>query len=166
MLDDLTLQNGSRIAVVGGGPAGSLCSYFLLDLAARVDLDLKLDLYEPLDFNKPGPRGCNHCGGIVSESLVQMLASEGINLPSSVVQRGIDSYMMHTDSGSIRINTPLHENRIAAVYRGAGPMGSTPKRDRRHGFRGEASRTISTKGTALIQAARGPLVRSGSTALS
>ena len=126
MAGNLALNNGSRVAVVGGGPSGSLCSYFLLDLAARVDIDIKLDIYEPLDFNHVGPRGCNHCGGIVSESLVQMLASEGINLPSSVVQRGVDSYMMHTDAGSVRIDTPLMEKRIAAVYRGAGPLGSRP----------------------------------------
>jgi flavin-dependent dehydrogenase len=61
------------------------------------------------------------CGGIISESLVQNLAAEGINLPPNVVQRGIDSYMLHMDVGSVRIETPLQEKRIAAVYRGPGP---------------------------------------------
>lgn len=84
-------------------------------------MDIQVDIYEPRDFSVPGPTGCNMCGGIVSESLVQMLATEGINLPSTVVQRGIDSYMLHTDVGSVRIETPLHEKRIAAVHRGSGP---------------------------------------------
>ncbi len=119
----MTLDDGSRIAVVGGGPAGSFFCCFVADMADRVGLDLEVQMYEPNDFTKPGPVGCNHCGGIVSESLVQTLAVEGINLPSSVVQRGIDSYMLHMDVGSARIDTPVQEKRIAAMIRGAGPKG-------------------------------------------
>lgn len=116
-----TLEDGSRVGIVGGGPAGSLTAYFLLTFARRLDLQLAVDIYEPRDYTKPGPGGCNMCGGIVSESLVQALALEGINLPSTVVQRGIDSYILHTDDDRVRIETPLHEKRIAAVHRGAGP---------------------------------------------
>ena len=109
------------MAVVGGGPDGSFFSYFLLTLAERVGLTLDVDLYEPRDFGRPGPQGCNMCGGIVSESLVQNLAVEGINIPQSVVQRGIDSYVLHMDAGTVRIHLPLSEMRIGAVHRGAGP---------------------------------------------
>ncbi len=118
---DLQLDDGSRVAVIGGGPAGSFFSFFLLDTANRIDLDLQVDIYEPRDFSSPGPKGCNMCGGIVSESLVQMLATEGIMLPSTVVQRGIDSYTLHMDVGSVRINTPVEEKRIGAISRGSGP---------------------------------------------
>lgn len=116
-----TLENGSRVGVIGGGPAGSLFAYFLLTFAQRMDLDVRVDIYEPRDFTKPGPSGCNMCGGIVSESLVQALSFDGITLPASVVQRGLDSYVLHTDTGSVRIETPLKEKRIAAVHRGGGP---------------------------------------------
>jgi flavin-dependent dehydrogenase len=119
----LKLDEGSQIAVIGGGPAGSFFSHFLLDLADRFGIDVGVDIYEPKDFSKFGPIGCNHCGGIVSESLVQLLAAEGINIPSQVVRRGIEAYVLHTDVGSVRIDTPLHEKRIAAMYRGAGPLG-------------------------------------------
>jgi hypothetical protein len=61
------------------------------------------------------------CGGIVSESLVQHLAAEGIILPSTVVQRGIDSYVLHMDVGSVRLDTPLREMRIGAIHRASGP---------------------------------------------
>jgi flavin-dependent dehydrogenase len=118
------LENGSRVAVIGGGPAGSLFSYFFLDMAARVDLEVAVDIYERKDFSGKGPAGCNMCGGVVSESMVQALAAEGINIPNTVVQRGIDSYVLHMDEGSLRIDTPLHEKRIAAVSRGAGPRGN------------------------------------------
>lgn len=122
----LKLEDGSRVAVVGAGPAGSFFSYFLLRMAATLDLKLDVEIYEPRFFTHAGPAGCNHCGGIVSESLVQLLATEGLNLPTEVVQRGIDSYMLHTDVGSVRIDTPLNEKRIAALYRGNGPRHSEP----------------------------------------
>jgi len=120
------LEDGSRVAVLGGGPAGSFFSYFLKQMAASIDLDVDVVIYEPRFFTSSGPAGCNHCGGIVSESLVQLLATEGINLPADVVQRGIDSYVIHMDVGSVRIDTPLHEKRIAALYRGNGPRTSEP----------------------------------------
>jgi len=125
---DLRLTDGSSVAVVGGGPAGSFFTYFLLQLAERAGLALDVDLYEPRDFLQPAPQGCNMCGGIISESLVQNLAVEGINLPPSVIQRGIDSYVLHTDVGSVRIELPLHEMRIGAVHRGAGPRDVTERR--------------------------------------
>jgi flavin-dependent dehydrogenase len=118
---ELKLDDGSRVGVIGAGPAGSLFAYFLLEIAGRVGLDLHVDIYESRDFSQSSPQGCNMCGGIVSESLVQNLAAEGINLPPTVVQRGIDAYHLHMDVGSVLIETPLHEMRIGAVHRGAGP---------------------------------------------
>src|SRR5512145_1175142 len=115
------LQDGSRIGVIGGGPAGSFFSIFTLDMAARAGLHVSVDIYERRDFSASGPQGCNMCGGIISESLVQNLAVEGIDLPPSVIQRGIDSYVLHTDLGQVRIVTPRREKRIGAVFRGVGP---------------------------------------------
>ena len=122
------LTDGSRVGVIGGGPAGSFFSYFLLEMARRMGLQLELDVYEPRDFTVSGPGGCNMCGGIVSESLVQNLASEGIALPESVVQRTINSYALHMDVGSVSIATPLREKRIASVHRGGGPRGQAPRK--------------------------------------
>ena len=118
---NLELVDGSRVAVIGGGPAGSFTSYFLLEMADRADLEIEVEIYEPRDFSCVAPGGCNMCGGIISETLVQNLAAEGINLPDTVVQRGIESYVLHMDVGTVRIETPIDEKRIAAVYRGAGP---------------------------------------------
>lgn len=122
--NDFKLDDGSQVAVIGGGPAGTFFSYFLLAMAERVGLDIQVDIYESRNFSDTGATGCNMCGGIVSESLVQALAAEGIDLPPTVVQRGIDSYYLHMDVGSVKIETPLHEKRIAAVFRGGGPRGS------------------------------------------
>ncbi len=124
----LRLESGSRVAVVGGGPAGSFFSFFLQETASRIGLNLHVDIYEPKVYSQAGPAGCNMCGGIISESLVQLLATEGVNLPPSVVQRGIASYTLHMDVGSVQIATPVQEKRIAAVHRGAGPRGLTVSR--------------------------------------
>ena len=64
------------------------------------------------------------CGGVISESLVQALSVEGINLPNSVVQRGIHSFTFHTAEDTVTLSAPFHEMRIATVYRGAGPKGT------------------------------------------
>lgn len=121
----IELEHGDRVGIVGGGPAGSLFATFLLRMADTIDLEVEVDVYEARRFDHKGPAGCNHCGGIVSEFLVQLLSIEGVNLPPSIVQRGIDSYMLHMDVGSVRIETPpTHERRIAAVYRGNGPRAS------------------------------------------
>lgn len=144
-----TLDSGSRVAVVGGGPAGSFFSYFLLSMAERVGMDVSVDVYEPRDFNKPGPAGCNMCGGIISESMVQLLATEGILLPPTVVQRGIDSYVLHMDVGTVRIEPPGHEKRIAAVHRGAGPRGLMERRW--HSFDGYLLDLAAKKGANIVR---------------
>ncbi len=122
----LRLLDGARIGVLGSGPAGSFFAFFLLDIAARFGLTLDVELIEWKDFAATGAGGCNHCGGIVSESLVQTLSTEGITLPDNVVKRGIDSYVLHVDEGNVRIGTMLNEMRIAAVHRGGGPRGAAP----------------------------------------
>lgn len=149
---NLKLESPSRVAVIGGGPAGSFFSYFLLEMAERVDLEIQVDIYEPRDFSLPGPGGCNMCGGIVSESLVQALAAEGIRLPPTVVQRGIDSYVLHTDVASVRIETPLREKRIASVYRGAGPRGTNPKGVKWRSFDGYLQELAAGKGAHVVRA--------------
>ena len=143
-----TLRDGSRIAVVGAGPSGSMFSYFLLNMAEATSLQLNVDLFEPRRFCHRGPAGCNHCGGVISESLVQRLATEGIVLPDEVVQRGIESYILHMDIGDVEIRTPLEERRIAAVYRGNGPRNSEPLES--ESFDGYLQRLAIEKGANLV----------------
>jgi len=121
--DPDVLNDGAKIAVIGGGPSGSFFSIFALKMARMLGKELNVTIFEPKDFTKDGPGGCNRCGGIISELLVQTLAVEGINLPDSVVRKGINSYKLHTNEGSVFIATPHFEKTIATVYRGGGPKG-------------------------------------------
>ncbi len=124
---EIELNDGSRIAVIGGGPSGSFFSYFALQYAKRYDLDINIDIYEVKKFTKIGAGGCNHCGGIISESLVQKLSTDGIIIPSNIIQRGISTYTLHVEQGEAIINTPSNERRIASVFRGCGPKGCKDK---------------------------------------
>ena len=118
----MELTHNSRVAVIGGGPAGSFSAYYLLDFAKRIGLTgLHVDIYEPKDFAYMGAKGCNHCGGLVSESMLQLLSMEGIVVPSDTIMNTIDSYKMHTQDGTVVIELPLAQMRIATVYRGGGP---------------------------------------------
>ncbi|MDX8338800.1 hypothetical protein SLH46_06385 [Draconibacterium sp. IB214405] len=126
-VNNLVLHDGSTIGVIGGGPAGSFFSYFALDFAQQQGIKINIDIIEAKDFNCTGPRGCNHCGGIVSESLIQMLSTEGIELPSTVIRRGIKSYTLHFEQGGTVIETPFREQRIASMFRGIGPLGDDNK---------------------------------------
>jgi len=121
----LRLKDGSKIGVIGAGPAGSFFTFFAFNLAEKLGISIEIDLYEIKEFTKTGPAGCNHCGGIVSESLVQMLSEDGIILPPQVVRRGIVSYTLHVEQGTAVIDTLLHEHPIASIFRGSGPLGST-----------------------------------------
>ncbi len=148
MHESIHLDDGSRVAIVGGGPAGSFTAYFLREICDRVGIEVDVDIFEAKDFSKPGPAGCNHCGGIVSESLVQMLASEGIILPDAVVQRGIQAYVLHSGPATVKITPPVNEKRIAAIYRGAGPL--APGGPVRQGLDPHLLRLAERKGAQLI----------------
>ncbi len=120
----IPLENESRIGVVGGGPAGSFFSYFLLQFAQRIELQVTIDIYEWRQFSTVGPSGCNMCAGVVSESLIQALSIEGIELPAGIVQRGLNSFVLHSSHDTVTMYAPFYEKRMAAVYRGGGPRGS------------------------------------------
>lgn len=119
---NLELRDGARIAVLGGGPAGSFFSIFALKLAKQINKDIDLTIYEQKSFLNEGPSGCNMCAGVVSESLVQLLAIEGIILKPPIIQRAIDTYCFQTVSGDVLLNSPSLQRGIATVYRGGGPV--------------------------------------------
>jgi flavin-dependent dehydrogenase len=145
----IALEDGDHVAVMGGGPAGSLFAYFLLDMAQRTWLELQVDIYEPRDFSLLGPTGCNMCAGILSESLIQMLAVDGINLPHTMVQRGMDTYLLHTNIGKTHLQTPNLEKRIGTVFRGSGPLRN--ENGQRDSFDGFLLEQAVNKGANLIR---------------
>lgn len=121
--EGLVLKDGSKIGVVGGGPAGSFFTYFALYQAEKEGIKIEIDIYEPKDFSRSGPPGCNHCGGIVAETLVQQLKSDGIVLPDQVIRRTIETYTLHLEQGTAVIDNLGVDQRIISMFRGSGPLG-------------------------------------------
>jgi flavin-dependent dehydrogenase len=124
---EVLLVNGSRIAIVGGGPAGSFAALNLARFAAERNLELNITILEGRDFNKPGPTGCNKCAGILSSELVHNLRKIGLEIPADLIQAELQAYILHSKGVEIPIQQPNPARRIFSVYRGAGPrLGEIP----------------------------------------
>jgi flavin-dependent dehydrogenase len=117
----LSLENGSRVCIVGGGPAGSFAALHLIHLGEQMDIHPQIFIFEPRDFNKPGPGGCNRCAGVLSSRLLKGMRALGLSLPDKVVQAEINAYAAHVGQDVIEIEQPDPRRQIISVYRGGGP---------------------------------------------
>ncbi len=120
-LADLRLEDHSRVCIIGGGPAGSFAALHLLRLSQLNNLHLEVLIFEPRDFSRPGPAGCNRCAGVLSSRLWGNLFELGLSIPENLIQADLQSYNIHLDHQSIRLNRPDPSRRIISVYRGGGP---------------------------------------------
>jgi len=117
----IQLHRGSRVCIVGGGPAGCFSAIHLLKLARARDLDLEVLIYEPHDGCTPGTRGCKGCAGILSAGAVGNLAALGLHVPEAVIQSERRAYVVHVQGEVATIEQPDPARRIFSIYRGAGP---------------------------------------------
>ena len=118
-------DDGQRVAILGGGPAGAFCAIWLARLAGERGASLDVTIYDYKDFEKPGPAGCNMCAGLIPGSLVAGLLSLGVELPERVIQRRIEGYHLHVRGGAADIPAPA-ESPVYATFRGPGPLGIYP----------------------------------------
>lgn len=124
--EDLTLKDGSKIAIIGGGPAGSFFAHFAQKWAAEKGIEVSITVFDGKDFLQRGPRGCNLCAGVIAESLNKKLKQEGIFLPEERIINRIDGYMLHVGNKSLLLSCAENEkSTIATVFRGNGPRFST-----------------------------------------
>jgi flavin-dependent dehydrogenase len=123
---NLVLKDGSKIAIIGGGPAGSFFAHFAQKWAAEKGIDVSIKIFDGKDFLQRGPRGCNLCAGVIAESLNKKLKEEGIYLPEERIINRVDGYFLHVDSKSLLLSCKENEdNTIATVFRGNGPRFSS-----------------------------------------
>lgn len=115
------IETGSKVAVVGGGPAGSLFAMYLLHYASEKGVHPEITIYQRRNFDEPGPAGCKGCAGVLSISLLRNLSELGLNIPEEVIQNRIESYTIHSAYSSISISNPERDVQIVSVYRGGGP---------------------------------------------
>ena len=114
------------MAVVGGGPAGSLFASQLLRLARERGVELDVSIFERKEFLHVGPRGCNLCAGVVCSELMGQLAQMGISVDTGHTQRVIDGYWLQTRAGEFRVPQVDTDTPIVTVYRGNGPSSADP----------------------------------------
>jgi flavin-dependent dehydrogenase len=121
----------TRVAILGGGPAGSFCAIWLSALSAQYGRRFEITLFDHKSFEKPGPAGCNMCAGIIPDSLVRSMRGFGMELPEHVIQRRIAGYCLATPGGAVDIPTPAGVE-LYSTFRGPGPLGMYPSA--REGF--------------------------------
>ena len=123
---NLLLKNGSKIAIIGGGPGGSFFAYFASKYAKEAGIDVSIKIYDRKSFCQSGPRGCNMCAGVISENLFNNLEAEGIHIADFCVQRKIEGYCFQTQDESVLLHHPVpgHIPKIVTVFRGNGPLQS------------------------------------------
>ncbi|MDY6833255.1 MAG: FAD-dependent oxidoreductase [Chloroflexota bacterium] len=119
--DSLNIRTGSKIAVIGGGPAGSFFALHLLRFADEIGISPEISIYQQRDFDSPGPKGCKGCAGVLSASLLRNMGELGLAIPSEVLQDTIENYALHSPYTSISIHRPEQGVEVASVYRGGGP---------------------------------------------
>ncbi len=118
---DLRLGEGSRIAVIGGGPSGAFFAHHAYRLARALGIGIEIVVFDGKSFARRGPAGCNMGAGVVSESTSRLLRSEGFDLPEDRIQRHIRGYRLYTREAAITLRGPAGEHDISAFFRGAGP---------------------------------------------
>jgi len=116
------IDSDSRVAIVGGGPAGSFFALYLRHFARIKGINPSITIYQERFFDALGPKGCKGCAGIISLSLIKNLAELNITLPPEVIQTVIDRFAVHSPYSSIDISNPDNDLKIMSVYRGGGPL--------------------------------------------
>ncbi|MBF0441097.1 MAG: hypothetical protein HQK54_04265 [Oligoflexales bacterium] len=117
---NVTLKNGSRICIVGGGPAGCFAAMHAQKLGAERGLEFEIIVFDIAETPK-GQIYCKGCAGILSSRLQRGLQELNIELDRSVIQEEIVSYVVHVPGAAFIVNKPLSEQSVLSVYRGSHP---------------------------------------------
>jgi flavin-dependent dehydrogenase len=121
--------SGLRIGIIGGGPSGTFSALALRKRAAETGQRVEVTIFDRRPFLEYGPRGCNMCAGVISNSLVSNLRRLGITIPRDVVQREIEGYRLVTRAGDVVLRKPAGQT-IYSAYRGRGPRWADWPRER------------------------------------
>ncbi len=117
----MKIETGSRVAIIGGGPAASLCALYLVRFTGSKGIHPEITIYQERNFDEPGPKGCKGCAGILSISLQKNLGELGLTIPEEIIQSKIEHYTVHSPYTTITISNPEKGMQIISVYRGGGP---------------------------------------------
>jgi len=96
------LHDGSVAVIIGGGPGGTGCAFALRNLAQKLGKRIRIVLYEGKIFEEG--THYNQCAGVLSPPIVEIM-EQGLHVefPWKLVQRRIDGYILHSESGEIEL---------------------------------------------------------------
>ena len=117
----LYITSGSEIAIIGGGPSGSLFAKFACEYASRKGIDVNVTIYNNRQFSEAGPKGCKGCVGVINERLSKKLKQNGIMLPEELTMQTIDSYCFVAKGGDLHVKKKTRLDNIVTMFRGNGP---------------------------------------------
>lgn len=117
----MRIETGSRVAIVGGGPAGAIFALYLQRYGEQENIRPEITVYQQRNFAEGGPKGCKGCAGILSVSLLGNLEELGLTIPGEVIQNRITAYTIHSPHTSISITNTEKGKEIVSIYRGGGP---------------------------------------------
>lgn len=89
------LQDGGRVAIIGGGPGGAACALMLQREAQALDRRIQVTLVEGKQFE--GERHYNQCVGVCSPPIEEIFTQElGQPFPCHLQRAAISGYVLHT----------------------------------------------------------------------
>jgi len=121
----LFIKNGSEIAIIGGGPAGSLFAKFACEYAHKCGFDVNVTIYTNRQFSEAGPKGCKGCVGVINERLNEKLKRHGIVLPKELIMQTIGGYYFVAKGGDLYVEKKTKLDEIVTLFRGNGPFCSS-----------------------------------------
>ena len=142
------IKTGSKVAIVGGGPAGSFFALYLRHFTELKGIKPEITIYQQRSFDALGPEGCKGCAGIISLSLMKNLAELNLALPPEIIQTAIDRFALHSPYGHIDISNPEKDSSVMSVYRGGGPRIS--HFEKRISFDGWLLRQAENRGVMVV----------------
>ncbi|HSM00295.1 MAG TPA: NAD(P)/FAD-dependent oxidoreductase [Candidatus Limnocylindria bacterium] len=102
--------HGKTVAIVGGGPGGCATAIKLLQLSRKLDLGLRVVLFEGKDFE----RHYNQCAGVLSPPIEELLQCRlDVELPYETFKRQIFGYRLYAGNRQILL---VGQHRGGATY--------------------------------------------------
>lgn len=120
--NELIITSGSEIAIIGGGPAGSLFARFACEYASKRGIDVNVTIYTNRRFSDAGPEGCKGCVGVINERLNEKLKQHGMVLPGELIMQTIDGYHFTSRGGELYVKKKTMVDDIVTMFRGNGPF--------------------------------------------
>ncbi|MEN8148731.1 MAG: hypothetical protein ABFS86_02840 [Planctomycetota bacterium] len=124
----ISLEDGSKVAVIGGGPAASFFAITLLREAGRRGFRPDVRIFErrsgmtaPDGQLRLPTSGCNYCAGGISPRMSDVLDELGIEIPPEIVQDRVRTITVQSHWKNLELGVP-EDRRMYSVYRGSRPV--------------------------------------------